>query len=377
MKARFIFLFLGMLPMMAFSQTKADSLTDELRSKILNTFKHFSIGFYVDAYYNITLDAIKDTSNLIPFSANCPVQNMIRINHAAIEIGYNDDKVRGKLALQWGDAPNLLATSDEQFIRNIRQANFGFRIVKDLWIDFGYLLNPVGYESSWAVINQISTVTVGGYFEPGNVLGAKLSYQFSKKVSAGIMVGNSYSLAYGRNTHWALMMFLEYRPWSFLTIDYNNFMGNQALKDADIDNNILYNNLIITCKPAKGVLLVGQFDLAAQTNSGLLPDTTKTALMCSGFIQAGYSFNSHFSLTARYEFFTDPDAFLSSLYKYDGKLTGLMTNGFTAAFEYKPVQFGYIRLAYRFLHSNPGNNIYYSGQLDHINILTFTTGIRF
>jgi hypothetical protein len=378
MKTRFsLFLCSMLFGFNLFSQNKVDSLTDELKTKILNTFQHFSIGFYVDAYYNVTLDRIQDTSNLIPYSANCPVADMIRINHGAFEIGYSADKVRGKLALQWGDAPNLLATADEQFIKNLRQANFGFRIVKDLWIDFGYMLNPVGYESSWAVINQISTVTVGGYFEPGNILGIKLSYQFSPKVTAGILVGNPFSLAYGRNTHFAGITFIEYRPFSFLKINYNNFFGNQALMDAQVDNNLMYNNLIVTYNMTPQMLLVGQFDMANQTNSTLGPDSNRIAYMYSGFLQYSYTLKKKLTFSARYEFFKDRNGFLSGPFTYNHKVTGLTINGVTLAFEYKPVKFGYIRLSYRFLHANPGNKVYYSGQLDHINLLTLTTGVRF
>lgn len=359
------------------AQSKADSIPDELKNKILSTFKHFSLGFYLDAYYNWTLDKVEDTSNLIPYSANCPVQDMIRMNHAAIEIGYTDDNVRGKIALQWGDAPNLLATADEQFIRNIRQANFGFRMLKKIWIDFGYMFNPVGFESSWAVINQISTVTVGGYFEPGSVLGARVTCRFSDKITAGFMAGNSFSLAYGRNTHMAGMTFITYSPWPNLLLTYNNYFGNQAMYDAETDNDIVYNNLIIDYTLIKKFRFVGQLDVALQTNSGRFPDTTRTAVMCSGFIQAGYYFNKHLSLTGRYEYFNDPDGFLSGLFTYDNSVSGLLTHGFSVSFEYKPVQFGYFRLAYRYYHANPGNNVYYSGKQDFINLLTLTTGVRF
>jgi hypothetical protein len=369
-----IFLLFG-IP--AFTQEKVDSLTDEMKGKIFTTFKHFTFRFYVDTYINLTLDNKKDTSNLIPYSSNCPVRDQIRINHAALEFYYDAEKVRGKAAIQWGDAPNLLASTDAQFIKSIRQANFGFRIIKNLWIDFGYMFNPVGYESAWAIINQISTVTVGGYFEPGSVLGVKLSCKFSEKFSGGVMTGNSYSLAYGRNTHMAGMIFLVYQPRQNLSIGYYNFFGNQALRNAELKNDILYNNFVITYNPVRPVQLVGQFDISGQTNSGLKPDTTKSAWMYSGFIQAGYIFNPHFSLYARYEFFNDPNGFLSGPYKYDNKTTGLLTRGFTASFEYKPVKIGYLRLSYRYLHANEGNNVFYSGLLDHINILTFTTGVRF
>ena len=154
------------------AQENTDSLTDAIKTKIFNNFKHFSFGFYADAYLIMELDHKNDTAKIIPFSANCPMTNLIRLNVAAFEIYYNAERVRGKFQLQFGDAPNLLAAPEKQWVKNIRQAAFGFRVAKDLWIDAGYMFTPIGCESAWPVINTISTVTMCGYFEPGalNVL---------------------------------------------------------------------------------------------------------------------------------------------------------------------------------------------------------------
>ncbi len=381
MKNKLIQIFFILFLVFSFSdllaQNNADTLTNEVKAKIFNKLKNFTFGFYVDVYYNMTLHSKYDTSSIVPFSANCPVQNQIRLNLAALEIYYNAEKVRGKLVIQYGDAPNLLATPNAQFIKNLRQANFGFKIIKNLWLDFGYILNPVGYESSWPVINQITTVTIGGYYEPGSVLGVKLSYQFTPKLNGGILFGNPYSVAYAKNTHMAGMVFLTYRPNEKINITYNNFFGNQALIDADINNNILYNNLIVSYNPIKQISLVGEFDYAAQTNSRLAPDTNKTACMFSGFLQAKFNISNHFSLTTRYEFLNDPDGFLTGVYHFKGKSRGLLTNGLTVQFEYKPISFGYIRIEYRYLNANTGNNVFHDNTSDNLQSILFSTGVRF
>ena len=92
------------------AQKSADSLLDAAKNQIFRRLNNFSFSFYVDAYYNMTLNGVQDTSNVVPFSSNCPLQDQIRMNVAAFELGYNSDKVRGKFAIQYGDAPNLLAS---------------------------------------------------------------------------------------------------------------------------------------------------------------------------------------------------------------------------------------------------------------------------
>jgi hypothetical protein len=358
-----------------YGQNMDDSIADGEASRIIGKLKHFSFNFYVDAYCNITFGGPNDTSEMIPFSANSPVHNQIRLNVAAFEMYYNAEKVRGKFVLQYGDMPNLLTDANSEWVKTIRQANFGLRIVKDLWVDVGYIFNPVEYESAWPIVNEISYVTVGAYFAPGSVLGVKLSYKFSEKFSGGIMAGNPFSIAYAENTRLAGIMFLTYRPLSNLSITYNNFFGNQALKTAEIDNNILYNNFIADYTPGKHFELTGQFDLGGQTNSTPPPDTNDIATMFSGFFQVKYKLNQHFSGAVRYEVFNDPDGFLSGVNPLTNR--GLRTDGLGISLEYRPVPFGFFRLIYHYLHSYPGSKEFYSKTSDNLNAILFSTGVRF
>ncbi len=359
------------------SQNKVDSLTDELKSKVIGRLKNFSFGLYVDAYVNMVLNSKNDTSNIVPFSGNCPVQNQIRLNVAAVEVAYNAEKVRGKIAIQYGDAPNLLAAPNAQFIKNLRQANFGFRISPKIWVDMGYMLNPVGYESSWPVINQLSTVTVGGYFEPSNILGTKVSVLISEKFNMSFIIGNPYSLAYSKNTNLAGMVVFNFKPLSNFTITYNNFFGNQAAVNEEPTNVLSYNNIILDYSPVKQLQFVGQLDFAAETNARLGADSNMMATMFSGFFQGRYIFYDHFSVTGRFEFFNDPDGFLSGPYYYDGQERGLMTYGITLGFEYKPVKIGYVRAEYRYLNSSHGNYVFHNLNSDNLQAIIFTTGVRF
>ena len=359
------------------AQNNFDTLTDELKTEMFKRLAHFTFGFYIDAYYNGTLNSMNDTSNVVPYSGNCPVQNQIRVNVAAIEIGYTGGKVRGKLAIQFGDAPNLLAAPESQFIKNLRQANFGFRLWKKLWLDFGYFLNPVGIESSWPVLNYLSTVSIGGYYEPGSILGVKLTWNYSDKFWGGIMTGNTYSLAYDKNTHMAGLTFIYFKPVPELTLNYNNFFGNQALVNADIKNYIMYNNFIIQYNPVEAIGITTQFDVAAQTNSTKIPDTNHTAYMFSGMVEFKYTFMKKYSVAGRYEYYNDPDGFLSTVTYYNGQFRGLETQGFSVGFEYRPVKIGYIRLEYKHIFAAPGNLVFHDKTSDHLQSLVLTTGVRF
>ncbi|MFH1160649.1 MAG: outer membrane beta-barrel protein [bacterium] len=360
----------------AYSQS--DTLSPESKKKFKELLNNFDVSVYMDVYYNNILDNPSgDTSNIIEFASNCPFAKEFRLNVASVWLYYTSKNVRGKLELQWGDAPNLLAQSNAQFIKNMKQVDFGFRVYKTLWVDLGYLYNPIGYESSFPIRNQLSTVTTGGYFETGNFLGIKVSSQITPSIFAGAYVGNPYTLAYGKNKRLYAGVTFLYSYKNLFTINYNNMIGNAALSTSDRNHFYLYNNTVLTVTPVTNLLLVGEFDYVVETNASKPPDTSNNASGISGFLQVTYRFAKWFSASIRGEYLNDPDGLTGTLYAYDGKLRGLLTYGGTFGIEFNPVPYSYIRAEYSYLSADKGNYIFNSNLSDNRQLLTFTAGIRF
>jgi len=367
------FLFLGAAP--CYSQS--DTISPEKKSKFSEFLNHFDMTVYVDAYYNRVLNRPSgDTVNILDFASNCPFADEFRLNVVSLWLYYNSKNARGKVELQWGDVPNLLTDPDVQFIKYMKRAEFGFRLYKTLWIDLGYQYNPIGYESSFPIRNQLSTVTVGGYYEVGNFLGVKLSAQLTPSFFLGAYIGNPYTLAYGHNRRLFAGLFMAYSYKDLFTINYNNLMGSSDLATEQLDHIGMYNNLYVTVTPTKKLLLVGECDFGWENDKGF-PDTTKTAYGVSGFLQVTYQFTKWFAASLRGEFFNDPDALMSKLYAYDGKLRGLLTYGGTVGVQFTPIKNSYLRAEYSYLTADKGNLIFLSNLTQQRNLLTFTAGYKF
>jgi len=359
-------------------RAQGDTLTPAELSKFHRFIRNFDASIYIDAYYTFVLDDPSgDTSNLMEFAANSPFADEFRLNVASIWLEYNSKNIRGKFLVQFGDIPNLRSSPQEQYIKYMKEAHFGFRAYKTMWVDIGYLPNPIGYESSFPILNQISTVTVGGYFETGNFLGVKISGQLTPSFSAGIYVGNQYTLAYGKNKRIYTGLSLLYNYQDIFSVNYNNMLGNASIVTSNTNHFYIYNNLILTATPVKNLLLVGQADFGFYGNSQKPPDTTKTAAGISGFLQATYRVTKWFAASVRGEYMNDPDGSVTSLYAYDGKLRGLLTYGGTVGVEFNPVKYSYIRAAYSYLSADRGNNIFNSMLADDRHSITFTAGLRF
>ena len=371
-------LIIGLFLFSNMTQAQSDTLTHAEQSKFQRLIKNFDVSVYMDAYSTFVLnDPKEDTSNLLEFAANSPFSNEFRLNVASIWLEYNSKNVRGKLYVQFGDIPNLRATPEEQYIKYMKEAHFGFRAYKTLWVDIGYLPNPIGYESSYPINNQISTLTVGGYYETGNLLGLKMSAQLTPSLFAGIYVGNPYTLAYGKNTSIYTGLTILYKYKDIFSVNYSNMIGNERTESPKRNHLYIYNNLILIAKPVKNLLLVGEFDFGLFGNSMKPPDTTKTAGGVSGFLQATYRFTKWFATTVRGEYASDPDGVLTPIYAYDGKLRGLLTYGGTVGLEFNPVRNSYLRAEYSYLSADKDNYIFSSMLSDHRHSITFTAGVRF
>lgn len=367
------YLFFGIIP----CYPQSDSISPTEKSKFSEFLSHFDLTVYVDVYYNRVLNRPSgDTSNILNFASNCPFANEFRLNVASLWLYYTAKNARGKVELQYGDVPNLLTDPQVQFIKYMKRAEFGFRIYKTFWVDLGYQYNPIGYESSFPIRNQLSTVTVGGYYEPGNFLGAKLSAQLTPSFLIGAYIGNPYTLAYGRNKRLFAGLFMGYSYKDIFSVNYNNLMGSSDLATEEKNHLGIYNNVYVTVNPVNNLLLVGQCDFGLVTNKGI-PDTTKTASEVSGFLQVTYQFTKWFSASLRGEYFNDPDAIMSTLYAYDGKLRGLLTYGGTVGVEFNPVKNSYIRAEYTYLTADKGNLAFLSNLSQDRNTLTFTAGYKF
>ena len=356
-------------------QGENDSLISrEEQTRILTFLKKLQFGLYMDVYATLPLNDLDDSSHIMPLYANSMYSNDFRLNVVGLTLNYRDTKARANLTLQYGDIPMLLTKVEYQWVKYLRQANFGFRVSKQSWIDLGFLLNPIGVESTWPVNNKLSTTSLGGWFEPGSFLGVKFSTRFREKLALAVYLGNPYSVAYNQDTYVSGGFQLSYTPADKLGIYYANLAGFQS-RDLEHHSKFqLYNNLIIDYSPLKWLNLTAQYDFAWQTNSHLGADTSKLSYLHSGFLQASVRPVKWFSFTAKGEFFTDPNGFLSGVYDAAGTPEGFRAESLTAGVEFKPLQIIYLRAEYRYV--NASQKLYDNQTSERQGAVTLTAGIR-
>ncbi len=105
-----------------------------------------SINGYVDTY--ISWDNDKQFLHC-QFSAISPYREEFRLNIAQISAKYELTVCRGIATIHFGDIPFVNWPSNQQYIQ---EANVGFRVCKNFWIDGGYFLTHIGEKVCFRLI---------------------------------------------------------------------------------------------------------------------------------------------------------------------------------------------------------------------------------
>ena len=122
-------------------------------------------------------------------------------------------------------------------------------------------------------------------------------------------------------------------------------------------------------------MLLG-FDYAFQEKSKIT-DTTASASMLSGLFAIRVRPTNKFAISGRYEYHSDKDGFLSGTFlNSDNEFTGLEATGFTLGFEFKPVDFGYLRLDGRYLMAKDNQKIFFDNKNTRFESI-FSVGASF
>ena len=321
----------------------------------LDTVSTFSITGYVDAYYAYYSDSV-GPGKIQKFGSTSPRSNSPSLNIAQLTMQYNADKIRGTVALHFGDIP--AATWAPAPYNNMMEAHVGVKIYSKLWIDAGFFRTHLGTEYLLPVENITSSVAVGTYYEPFYESGLRLNFDPSTKLEINLFLLNGYGMFIDNNNKKSFGMGVTYAFNDNLNIGYTNYIGDDTPPGVAGGHLRIAQNAFLNYQHKKLKIQVGG-DYYMQQNSDLATGT-KYANMYSALATARYQLLNKLAVYARGEVFNDPDGFMSTIITdYNGKKTGYKLWGVTAGVEYKPTAESYVRLEGRRLQMDQDQYIYY------------------
>lgn len=292
--------------------------------------KPLTISGYAEVYYQADFNNPKNnTRPSFVYSHNR--NNEVNVNLAFIKAGYNTDQIRANVAIAAGTYMNANYAAEQGVMKNIYEANAGFKISKkhDLWIDAGIFPSHLGFESAIGKDNWTLTRSLFADNSPYFETGAKISYNSpsGKWFLSGLVLngwqriqrvdGNS-TPAFGHQ--------LTFKPNEKLTLNSGSFIGND--KPDSLRQMRYFHNLYGIYQISKKIGITAGFDIGAEQKS---KGSEQYNIWYTPVLIAKYSPTEKFSITARGEYYEDEKGVIIST----GSENGFKTFGYSLNADYQ------------------------------------------
>lgn len=318
----------------------------DISAQVAANNSDFTFSGYIDAYGAYYTDSV-GISNYQKFPTVSPRSEEFGLNIAMIKANYLTDRVRGVLAFQYGDIPKSAWSDTYNFIQ---EANVGFRIANDLWIEGGFFRSHIGCEGLLPKENITSSIAIPTYYEPYYEAGFKLNYSPEENLDLNLFVLNGYNLYQDNNFKKSGGFLGTYSFNDNVSLSYANYFGDDSPEGDSISHFRFLNNVYLNFQKDR-VKLIGQIDFGNQANSSLA-NMNESAWMESGILTVSYMAAKKFDVYIRGAIYNDPDGILSGVFiDQNNDTTGLKTWGITLGAQYKPTENSYIRLEGRSLNT--------------------------
>ena len=199
--------------------------------------------------------------------------------------------------------------------------SYNAAVGKGLRFDLGKFVTFFGAEVIEAIDNpNYSRSFLFNYAIPFTHTGLKVSYTFSDALSAAFYLVNGWDNSEDNNRGKSYGLSATYAPAEALSLTVNGMTGpeqdeqgaNAPTVGSSSSNTRNLLDLVATIKPAKPLSIILNYDDGKELNvpatelpSGVSGDATWNGL--AGIVK--YDFNDTYSLSARGEYFADPDGF--------------------------------------------------------------------
>jgi hypothetical protein len=304
---------LAMLVMVNFAEAQSDS-----------TKNFFEMSGYVETYY--VYDFANPDDHVRPdFLYSFNRHNEVNLNFGYIQAAYDDDKVRGKLALMAGTYANANLAAEPGVLKNAFEANVGVKLSKkkNLWVDAGIFASHIGFESAIGAITWNMTRSILAENSPYYLSGAKISYTSENKkwfLSGLVLNGWQRIQRVDGNQTPAFGHQLTWTPNDRVTLNSSSFIGTDT---PDSTRQMRYfHNFYGQFQLTEDLGLIAGFDIGAQQ---VAKGSSRYNSWYSPVLIARYALTEKLTLAARGEYYSDEGGVIIST----GTPNGFRTFGYS------------------------------------------------
>lgn len=271
------------------------SQTSEIKKNNLTLSGYFDLYYCFD--FNEPLAGAREN-----FLYNHNKHNKVNVNLVYLKSNYSLSKFRANLALMHGTYAMANLAAEPAIIKNLFEANIGFKIGKRTWLDAGIFPSHIGFESAvgkdcWNLTRSILAEN-SPYYESGIKV---TNTSESEKTTFSVLLLNGWQkIVRPKNSIIpSLGTQFIYKFNNNFSVNHSSFIGNDTPDSAFLFR--FFNNFYGTYTKNKFGLIVG-FDLGLQQNQ---INKSNLNVWYSPVAIVKYNLNSNLTLAGRAEHYND------------------------------------------------------------------------
>lgn len=287
--------------------------------------KNFSMSAHGEIYYSYSFNKPKDHEHT-PLYFNYKRANEVNVNIAFVSFRYHNDMVRANTSFMVGTYPEYNTIVEQDLLRNIYEANAGFKLSKkkQFWLDAGVMPSHLGFESAYGKDCYTLTRSLVADNSPYYEAGVKVSYvSDNNKITFATMLLNGWQrIAKPSNNYkpsWGTE--LSYYIHENHQIHWNTYIGNEGVDTAQAWR--YFSNLYMESKWSPNFKTIIGIDNGFQEKQF---ERKKINYLVAPVVISRLKFNHKYHLGNRIEYYQDP----SESFAISGSKKGVHTLGVSA-----------------------------------------------
>jgi len=263
---------------------------------------HLGVGGYVDSYYGYNFN--KPANGNVPYFVSSARHNEFTINLAYIDLRYRSSNFRARFVPGAGTYMNANYAAEPGTLKNLVEANVGVRLSakRNFWLDVGVLGSPYTNESAISKDHLMYTRSFAPENVPYYLSGAKLTMPLNNKWSIYLYLLNGWQVIQDNNSGKSFGSQIEFRPNKKMLFNWNTYVGDERSSTRPDFRTRLFSDLFWIFKPNEKVDITSSAYIGWQSI-----DNQSTASWWQANLIGRYTFNDLISLSARIEYFHDPN----------------------------------------------------------------------